>query len=96
LAVSRTFVGGAGTSEASSLTVKVCPPIVSVPVRGLVDVFGSTVKLTVPFPDPFPPDVIVTQLAPLVAVHAQPVPAVTFALAVPPVAVMFLDVAESV
>jgi hypothetical protein len=57
-------------------------------------VFAATVKFTVPFPDPLPPDVIVTQLAALVAVHAQPVPAVTFVLPVPPAATTLCDVAD--
>ena len=50
--------------------------MVSVPVRG-VDVFVATLNRTVPFPVPLVPDVIVSQAALLVDVHAHPVPAVT-------------------
>jgi len=43
--------------------------------------------LTVPFPVPLPPELIVIHVALLVAVHPQPVPAVTATLAAPPAAV---------
>jgi hypothetical protein len=57
-----------------------------VPVRGLVAVFGAAVKVAVPLPDPLP-KVIVSQLGSLVlAVQAQPLPAVTVTLPVPPAA----------
>jgi hypothetical protein len=59
------------------LTVKVCPPTVIVPARGVVVVFAATLKVTVPLPDPLAPLVTLIQLAPLVAVHAHPAPAVT-------------------
>ena len=49
-------------------------------------VFAATVKLTVPLAEPLDPAVTVTQLAPLVAVHAQPVIVVTAKLPVPPAA----------
>jgi hypothetical protein len=66
------------------VTVKVCPAIVSVPLRW--DAFGLAValKLTVPLPLPLAPLVIVSQdVSLLTAVHAQPPGAVT---AVEPVA----------
>ena len=47
-------------------------------------VFAATLKLTVPLAEPLDPAVTVTQLAPLVAVHAQPVIVVTATLPVPP------------
>jgi hypothetical protein len=56
-----------------------------VPVRGLVAVFGAAVKVAVPLPDPLP-KVMVSQLESLLAVHAQPLAAVTLTLPVPPVA----------
>ena len=59
------------------VTVTVCPAIVSVPVRGLVEVFAATVYATVPFPVPLPPLVTVIQDALLAPVHAQPLVAVT-------------------
>ena len=57
--------------------MKVLPAIVSVAERDDEDVFAATVNATVPLPLPFAPDVIVTHAAAPVAVHAQPVPAVT-------------------
>jgi hypothetical protein len=65
-----------------------------VPVRGLVVVFGAAVKVAVPFPVPLPA-LIVSQLALLVAVHAQLLPAVTVTLPVPPVAVKEYEVVET-
>jgi hypothetical protein len=49
-----------------------------------VVVFASALKVTVPLPVPFDPAVTVTQPAPLVAVHAQPVIDVTATVPVPP------------
>ena len=51
--------------------------MLSVPVRADVAVFALAEKLTVPLPLPAPPAVIVSHDAPLVAVHAQPVAALT-------------------
>jgi hypothetical protein len=51
-----------------------------------VVVFAAALKATVPFPEPLDPPVTVTQLAPLVAVHAHPVSVVTATLPVPPAA----------
>jgi hypothetical protein len=56
---------------------------VSVAVRA-APVLAAALKLTVPFPVPFPPDVIVSQDALLAAVQAHPAPAVTLTLPVPP------------
>jgi hypothetical protein len=66
------------------VTVNVFPAIESVPVRVDVDALAPTLKLTVPFPLPDAPAVTVIQAALLTAVHAQPVPAVTVVLLVPP------------
>jgi hypothetical protein len=49
-------------------------------------VFAATLKLTVPLAEPLEPAVTVAQLAPLVAVQAQPVIVVTATLPVPPLA----------
>src|ERR1051326_8357616 len=66
------------------VTVKVFPAMVIVPVRRS-PLLAATEKLTVPLPDPLPPLLIVIQLGLLlVAVQAQPVPAVTFTLPLPP------------
>ena len=66
------------------MTVKVLVAIVKVALRALVVVFAATLKLTVPLAEPLDPPVTVTQLAPLVAVHAQPDVVVTAAVPVPP------------
>jgi hypothetical protein len=71
---------------AACVTVKLWPAIVSVAVRATVMLFAATLKLTVPLADPLDPAVTVTQLASLVAVHAQPVIVVTATLPVPPLA----------
>jgi hypothetical protein len=63
--------------------VNVCPAIVIVPDRPGPSV-DATVKFTVPFPFPFAPEVMVIHDCPLVAVHAQPAPAVTATEPVPP------------
>jgi hypothetical protein len=69
---------------ADCVTVKVRPATVRVAVRLDGVLFAATVKVTVPFAVPLDPPVIVTQLAPLVAVQAQPVTGVTATLPVPP------------
>jgi hypothetical protein len=48
-----------------------------VPVRAVVLALASTLKLTVPVPDPLAPVVTVIHVAESVAVHAQPAPAFT-------------------
>ena len=93
----RTLLGGAGAPEAPvSVTVKVAPPMVSVPVRLLVDVFAAALKLTVPFPVPLAPEVMVSQVAPVSATQEHPDPAVTPTLPVPPEDVKVCDTGESV
>jgi hypothetical protein len=59
-------------------------------------VFAVAVTLTLPLPDPLAPLVTVSQLAPLVAVHVQPVGAVTVTLPPPPAATMLSVVADTV
>src|SRR5262249_2602973 len=61
------------------VTLKVCPVIVSVPVRGVVVRFAATAYPTVPLPVPLDPDVTVNHVgALLVAVQVQlPTDAVT-------------------
>ena len=68
--------GGGGAGAASCETVKDCPAMDSVAVRA-EPVFALTVNPTEPLPVPLAPDVIDTHPAPLVAVQAQPEPAVT-------------------
>jgi hypothetical protein len=72
---------------AACVTVNVAPAIVSVPVRPVVPVLAATLKPTVPDPDPDAPPVTVIHAALLTALHAQPAPAVTVLLPVPPAAV---------
>ena len=63
--------------------MNVRPAIVSVPVRLLSPGFLGNVKLTVPFPVPVDPLVIVIQLVLLTAVHEHPDCVVTETLPVP-------------
>ena len=72
-------------------TVKVWPPIVSVPDRAAPEV-DATVYCTVPLPLPVAPDVTVSHGTLLVVVHAHPAPAVTVTLPVaPPAGALALD-----
>jgi hypothetical protein len=67
--------------------MNVLPPIVSVPLRGDVEVLAVTEKPTVPLPDPGVPDVTMSQPMLLeLAVHAHPAAVVTPTLPVPPAA----------
>ena len=66
--------------------VTACPAIVSVPVRGLVELFAATVYATVPLPVPLSPLVTVIQDASLAPVQAQPVVVVTAVVNDPPAA----------
>ena len=66
------------------VTLYVLPAIVSVPLRLLEDAFASTLNPTFPLPEPVPPAVTVIHAALLVADQAQPPPAVTALLPVPP------------
>jgi len=68
------------------VTATVWPPIVSAPFLDDVDAFAVAEYVTVPFPEPLAPLVIVIQEASSVAVHPQPLPAVTATVAVPPAA----------
>ena len=67
-------------------TVRVRPAIVSVPVRGVVDVFAATLNVTPPLPDEFGPAPAVTVIhdALLEALHWHPVGIVTETTRVPP------------
>jgi hypothetical protein len=66
------------------VTVKVLPAIVSVPLREDVVVAAATAKATVPLPEPEAPPVTDSHDALLTALHAQPEPAVTATLPLPP------------
>ena len=59
------------------VTVTVWPATVSVPVRWDVEVFAVALNVTVPLPLPLAPPLMVSHAALLVAVHVQPVAAVT-------------------
>lgn len=73
--------------------MKVCEAIVAVPVRD-APVFAATLKPTFPFPVPVAPDVMVIHGALLLAVHAQPPPAVTVTIPVLAAAATFASVGE--
>ena len=65
-----------GPLKACCVTENVWPAIVTVPVRD-APVFAAALTVTVPLPEPELAPLNVSQLACLVDVHAQPVPAVT-------------------
>ena len=62
--------GGGGGGGAPCDTVKVCPPMVSVPVRA-APVFAATANATVPWPAPDAALVTVNHAAFARAVHAH-------------------------
>ena len=66
------------------VTLKLCPPIVSVPVRDAVLLLATALKATVPLPLPPAPPVIVSHELLLVPVHEQPAGDVTSVEPVPP------------
>jgi hypothetical protein len=66
------------------VTVTSWPAIVAVAVRGDVEGLACALKLTVPFPLPEAPALIVSQASASVAVQLHPVPAVTPMLPLPP------------
>lgn len=70
------------------------PAMVSVADLGGPD-WAAAVNVTVPLPEPAGADVIVSQLASLVAVHPQPFAAVTFTVPVPPLDGTFALVGDS-
>jgi hypothetical protein len=78
------------------LTVKVLPPIVIVPVRGVVPAFGDTTYVTEPLPVPDAPPLIVIQESLLAAVHEQSAPTLTGTTPVNPVDPRFAEAAEMV
>ena len=68
--------------------LKTCPPTTIVAVR-CESLLAATEKFTVPFPEPFDPDVIVTKLSLGTAVQLQLPAAFTLKLPVPPELVKF-------
>lgn len=72
--------------DASWLTEKVVPAIVSEPVRLPEELLAATVNATMPLPAPDAPLVTVIHGLLLTAVHGQPVVAVTVLLPFPPAA----------
>ncbi len=83
------FVVGADSVTAAPpvpccVIVTADPLTVSVPVRSAAPVFDATVNCTVPLAEPDAPCEMVMKAEPLVAVHAQPLAAVTAIVPVPP------------
>src|SRR5262249_40038124 len=74
--------GVAGVAAACEI-VKAVPATVTVPVLA-APVLAATANTTAPFPVPEAPCEIVMKPAPLVDVHAHPVPAVTAIVPLPP------------
>ena len=78
--------GGGGGDAAACVTVNVWPATVMVPVRA-APLLAAATNATVPFPLPLPPDDTVShEVALLIAVQAQPLPADTAVLPDPPLA----------
>ena len=78
----------------ASVTVKVFPAIVTVPVREPLALFAATLIRTVPLPDAEAPDVTVIHDALLVAVQLHPLVAVTAMLADPPEDVRLVEAGD--
>ena len=78
----------------ASVTVKVLPAIVTVPIRELLALLAATLICTVPLPDPEPPDVTVIHDALLVAVRLHPLVAVTAMLTDPPEDVRLVEAGD--
>jgi hypothetical protein len=84
-AASVRLVGLIAYVQATCEMVKVCPAIVRVPFRGAAVVLGVPLNSTEPVPVPLAPDVTVSHVAVLVAVHGQDAEVVTVtALPAPP------------
>ena len=81
-------------AAAACVTVNVVPAIVSDPLRLVVTVFSATLNPALPAPEPDAPLVTVIHGALLLAFQAQPGPAVTGLLPVPPAAVNAAVVGE--
>ena len=79
---------------AASVTVKILPAIVTVPLREELALLAATLICTVPLPDPEPPDVTVIHDTLLVAVRLHPLVAVTAMLADPPEDVKLVEVGD--
>jgi hypothetical protein len=82
-------------ATAASVTTKVAPPTVRFALR-CAPVLAPADQLTVVLPLPLDPEDTVSQFAPLPMLHAQPVPAVSVKLPVPPSAPRFALVGLSV
>jgi hypothetical protein len=76
------------------VTVKVRPATVSVALRCAVAVVAATANVTMPLPAPVAPVLIDSQVALLAAVQAQPAPADTAMLPVPPADANVCDAGE--
>ena len=78
--MTRRFVGGAGAAPCDTVTVR--PAMVRVVLRAVAVEVAENETVALPVPDPAP--VTVNHVAPLVAVHGQPVVAVRVTEPVPP------------
>ena len=75
-------------------TEKVWPAMLSVPLRGLVEVLAWAEKPTTPLPPPALPEVMVSQKSLAVAIQPHPLFAFTFTVPLPPEAAMEVLVGE--
>ena len=76
------------------MTVKIWPPTVMVPLRGVVEVFAATTNATVPLPDPVAVPVTLIHATLLVAVQLHPDVALIVNEPLPPAAGTDCDVGE--
>ena len=76
-------------------TVKVCPAMVSVPVRGASAGFNATVNVTLPAPVPLVAEVNSIHAFVFTAVHAQMKSVRTFAVREPPVKATLVELVFS-
>jgi hypothetical protein len=79
-------IEGVQGAAPACVTEKVCPAIVTVPVRCEVLVFAATATFAVPLPFPLAPLLMVSHDALLAAIQAQVLPVVTLTLVVSPAA----------
>src|SRR5207253_9484686 len=87
---------GTSAKFAPCLTVKLCPPMVSVPLRDVAFGLGGMLKVTAPGPTPLALNEIVAKPVLLTTDQPQPSGICTSTLTAPPLAVSATDDCDSV
>ena len=77
-----------GAGMHACVTAKLCPAMVSVPLRDCVPPFAATVTVVAPEPEPVA-GATLRNVDAVDTVHGQPTPAMTVTLDVPPAAPTF-------